>query len=106
MNALAPTELRQLGPNKLGIVWNDGHQSLITVRTLRLECRCANCVDEWSREKILKEASIPQDVRPVNIETIGRYALKIDWSDGHNTGMYPFDVLMKMCECPLCKKTT
>lgn len=101
--ALAALELRQLGPSKLGIIWNDKHQSLYSVRNLRMECRCANCVDEWTREKLLKEEAVPADVRPVNIESVGRYALKFDWSDGHNTGIYSFDALRKLCECPQCK---
>ena len=88
---LAPMELRQMGPTKLGVIWNDKHQSLYTVRNLRLECRCANCVDEWSREKILKPESVPNDVKPMKIESVGRYAFRIDWSDGHNTGIRPQD---------------
>lgn len=102
--ALAPVELKQLGPTKLGIIWNDKHQSLYTVRKLRMECRCANCVDEWSREKILKEENVPAEVKPIKIESVGRYALRIDWTDGHNTGIYPFDALRQLCECPACHK--
>lgn len=92
-----------MGPSKLGIIWSDKHQSLYSVRNLRLECRCAICVDEWTREKILKEDAVPADVRPLKIESVGRYALKIDWSDGHNTGIYSFDALRSLCECPQCK---
>ena len=101
--SLAPLELKQMGPNKLGIIWNDSHQSLYSVRNLRLACHCANCIDEWTREKIIDEKRIPDDIRPVQMETVGRYAIKIEWTDGHNTGIYPFDALRKLCECPLCK---
>ncbi len=101
--SLFPRELRQLGPNKLGIIWSDEHQSIYSVRNLRLQCHCANCVDEWSRKSLIKEEQIPQDVRPTHIESVGRYAIRIDWSDGHNTGIYPFDHLRKSCECPACK---
>lgn len=101
-----PVELKQLSPKNLGIVWNDGHSSLYSVRKLRLECRCANCVDEWTREKIIKEDAVPQDVRPVKLEPVGRYAFRIDWTDGHNTGIYTFDVLRKLCECPQCKSAS
>lgn len=101
---LAPVELRQLGPTKLGIIWNDKHQSIMTVRKVRLQCRCANCVDEWTHEKRLKDSDVPQDVKPIKIESVGRYALQIDWSDGHTSGIYPFEALRRLCECPLCKK--
>lgn len=102
---LAAIELRQMGPTSLGIVWSDSHHSLYNVRKLRLECRCAVCVDEWTREKLLKEEAVPQDVKPLLIESVGRYALRVDWSDGHSSGIYPFESLRRLCECPSCKKT-
>ena len=103
MSQLAPKELRQMGSKNLGIIWNDGHNSLYNVRNLRLQCRCANCIDEWTREKILKDESVPADIKPKRIESVGRYALRIDWSDGHDTGIYTFDNLRANCECPQCK---
>jgi len=102
---LAPKELKQMGQKHLGIIWNDGHQSLFNVRNLRLKCRCANCVDEWTREALLKEDSVPSDIRPRKIESVGRYALKVEWSDGHDTGFYTFEHLRSLCECPLCSKS-
>jgi ATP-binding protein involved in chromosome partitioning len=100
---LAPLELLQTAPLELGIVWNDGHRSRYNVRNIRLACRCANCIDEWTREKILKEENVPKDIKPRVIESIGRYALKIDWTDGHDTGIYTFDQLRNQCECSECK---
>ena len=61
---LAPLNLKQLGPQFLGISWNDGHESVYEVRNIRLSCRCANCVDEWTREKILKDESVPGNIKP------------------------------------------
>ena len=101
--SLSPLELKQLGPQHLGIIWNDGHNSLFNVRNLRLKCRCANCVDEWTREKLLDDNSVPLDVKPRKIESVGRYALKVEWSDGHDAGIYTFEHLRAQCECPLCK---
>lgn len=106
MNAVWPIELRQLGPSSLGVVWSDGHSSLYPTRRIRLACRCANCIDEWSHENKIDETLVPQDVRPRNIETVGRYAFRIDWTDGHSTGIYPFDALRKLCECPACRKAS
>ncbi len=102
---LSPTSLKQLGAKTLGIVWSDGHNSFHRVRNVRLNCPCAHCVDEWTREKILDDAKVPEDVKPKRIEPIGRYALRIVWSDGHDTGFYTFDSLRKLCECPACRKS-
>ena len=60
------------------------------MRRLRLACACARCVDEWTGERRLDAASVPDDVRPIKIQPVGRYAIQIDWSDGHSTGIYSF----------------
>ena len=101
---LAPTSIKQLGAQLLGISWNDGHESVYEVRNIRLSCRCANCVDEWTREKILKDESVPGNIQPKKVETVGRYALQIDWSDGHNTGIFTFEQLRSQCECETCRQ--
>lgn len=103
MSQLAPLDLKQMGPNLLGVVWNDGHHSLYQVRHLRLQCPCAHCVDEWTREKLLNDDSVPSDIRPKRIEPVGRYAFKITWSDGHDSGFFTFDKMRRLCECPACK---
>jgi DUF971 family protein len=45
---------------------------------------------------------VPADVRPLRIQPVGRYAIQIDWSDGHTTGIYPFRRLRELCECSVC----
>ena len=91
-----PTAIRQDGPRALAITWSDGHRSVYDVRALRLACACARCVDEWSGQGRLDEASVPDDVRPVSIRPVGRYAIQIDWSDGHDTGIYPYARLREL----------
>ena len=99
-----PVELIQASPTELGVVWSDGHHSTFSVRKLRLECPCASCVDEWTREKRLKDESVPADIKPVRLQTVGRYALNLSFTDGHNTGFYTFDQLRSLCECDQCRK--
>jgi len=85
-----PSKIAQAGDRQLSIVWADGARTLYDVRELRLACGCANCVDEWTGEKRLDPASVPEDVHPIQIEQVGRYAMQIRWSDGHEAGIYPF----------------
>lgn len=103
VSPLAPMGLKQLGSDLLGISWNDGHESIYHVRNIRLSCRCANCIDEWTREKLLKDEMVPSDIKPKKLETVGRYALQIDWSDGHNSGIFTFEQLRSQCECESCR---
>ena len=85
-----PARIFQHGPHELAIDWQDGLESIFEVRALRLACGCASCVDEWTGEYRLDPSSVPSDVRPVRIESVGRYAIQIEWSDGHSSGIYPF----------------
>ncbi len=97
-----PLSIRQLGPRQLGISWSDDHESRYDVRELRLACACAQCVDEWSGAGRLDPASVPADVHPLKIESVGRYAIQVEWSDGHSTGIYPFERLRALCGCDVC----
>lgn len=80
----------------LGIQWTDGKESLYDVVELRRQCPCALCVDETSRERKFKPEDIPQSVRPTVIESVGRYAMSIQFSDGHRTGIYSFRLLREL----------
>jgi ATP-binding protein involved in chromosome partitioning len=91
-----PTAIRQRGPRELAITWGDGRESVFAVRELRLACGCASCVDEWSGEGRLDPASVPADVHPRRIAPVGRYGIQIHWSDGHETGIYPFRRLREL----------
>ncbi len=94
--AVHPASIEQQGPRHLAIEWADGAKSLYEVRELRLACGCAQCVDEWTGEGRLDRSSVPEDVHPISIETVGRYAIQIEWSDGHSTGIYPYDRLREL----------
>ncbi|MEI6396113.1 MAG: gamma-butyrobetaine hydroxylase-like domain-containing protein [Verrucomicrobiota bacterium] len=38
-----------------------------------------------------------------SVEAVGSYAIQINWSDGHNSGIYSFDHLREICQCAACK---
>jgi ATP-binding protein involved in chromosome partitioning len=94
--SVTPTRIAQQGARALGIRWADGTESVFDVRELRLACACASCVDEWSGRALLDAARVPEDVRPLRIRNVGRYAIQIDWSDGHDAGIYPFRRLREL----------
>ncbi len=91
-----PSEIRQTGPRELTICWADGGESLYAVRNLRLACACAHCIDEWTGEQRLDERDVAEDVHPSRIESVGRYAIQIHWSDGHDSGIYSFERLREL----------
>jgi ATP-binding protein involved in chromosome partitioning len=93
-----PSDVRQEGPDTLVIAWADGTEARFPVFDLRAACPCASCVDEITGEKRLDPAGIPKDVRPVTVTSVGNYALKVVWSDGHDTGIYSFEYLKRLGE--------
>ena len=80
-----------------------GHQGFYPARELRLACPCAACVDEMSGRQLLDPAGVAPSVRPVSLELVGAYGLRVNWSDGHATGIYTFDRLRAACTCEACR---
>lgn len=97
MSSRTPTSLRALRDSKtLEISWPDIPATRIAFRDLRLLCPCAGCVDEFTGERIVNPQMVPQDVAPTGMNYSGNYALKIHWSDGHETGIYSWEYLSKL----------
>jgi DUF971 family protein len=77
------------------IAW-PGVLSVVPSLRLRDACPCASCIEEGTGRKILDAASIPADIRPVEVKQVGSYAVQITWSDGHGTGIYSWDTLRRI----------
>ncbi len=80
------------------VAWSDGRTCAYPYRYLRLQCACAACVEEMTGRQILKVSAVPDDVIVVEWIRVGRYALQFLWSDGHQTGIYPFEMLLRLAE--------
>ena len=100
---LAPLALNQIDAETLGIDWSDGHASRYRVFDLRVKCSCAHCVQEWTGEVMVNASDIPPTVHPLEIERVGNYGLRFQWSDGHGTGIYTYERLRALCGCALCQ---
>ncbi len=99
----SPKDIRQVDETTLGITWTDGHESVYAVKYLRESCPCAQCIDEWTGERRLKPGMVPDSIRPVNLKAVGLYAIQFYWNDGHDTGLYPHELLRKLCQCAECQ---
>jgi DUF971 family protein len=91
--------------------WKDGHHSEFSLELLRDECPCAACTGAHGTEPQrtshsqanpfqMYKARLKMD----SVEAVGSYAIRIFWNDGHNTGIYSFDHLRKICPCSGCKQ--
>jgi DUF971 family protein len=99
-----PTDLQLVEDNALLIKWSDGQERRYSLRELRDACPCATC-----REKRTGEQQAPTllpvlsaaEAEPLRIEgmkPVGSYAYTIAFSDGHDTGIFSFDLLQQLGE--------
>ena len=82
--AQAVQAVTQHDERTLRVVWEDGLEKLFDVVSLRNNCPCASCAGG---------VKVNDTVRPIEIRSVGRYALIIFFDDGHRTGIYSFDNL-------------
>ena len=99
------------------IEWGDGHASHFDFVYLREKCPCATCNEERDKKA---HATVPAGPGPSlpglgpslpmfkpkatarQAKAVGNYAIQIDFSDGHTTGIYSFDYLRTICPCEAC----
>ncbi len=84
----------ELFPNgEIGIVWDDGREDYLDAFTVRVACPCAQCVDENTGQRMIDPRQVNRDIRARGWDPVGRYAVQFRWTDGHQTGIYPFTLL-------------
>jgi DUF971 family protein len=114
VDAVTPKKVRVMKTEGTGVEidWKDGHQSKWNFAWLRNACPCATCHEE--REKSGREPGVakPKEqtllmmyeapARPLEVTPVGKYALKFKWSDGHESGIYSWEFLRRVCRCDAC----
>jgi ATP-binding protein involved in chromosome partitioning len=98
--SLGVRQIKQENDRTLSIHWTDGKSQQLDVVMLRRQCPCAACIDEISKKPLIKPDDIAESVRPKRIVSVGRYALAIEFSDGHRTGIYSYETLRKLGPAP------
>jgi len=93
-----PTEIRRIGNSEVRIAWNDGHVSVYPNHHLRNHCPCALCRERPPHVLPVVSGS-GDELQPLQISLVGRYAIHIQWSDGHDSGIYSYATLRAACPC-------
>ncbi len=96
--AIEPREIKHEDDFTLRITWADGQECSYRAAVLRRFCPCAQCVNEWTGERVLKPENVDEELRFSDLNIVGRYALNFRWSDGHETGIYSFRYLRELCD--------
>jgi len=86
--------------------WTDTHRSELLLESLRGACPCASCGGGGGkRASGLQMAGASGKGEVQAIQVVGRYALQPFWRDGHDTGIYSFELLRSLCECAACQSS-
>jgi len=104
-SATDPEHIAISRSNGIKIDWKDGHHSEYGLALLREKCPCATCTGAHGTPPA-QPASPFQMYKPtlkmLSVEPVGNYAIRINWSDGHNSGIYSFDHFRDICPCSAC----
>jgi DUF971 family protein len=90
MTALPETIENHAAQGVLALHWPDGRSARVTHARLRAVCPCSECRAQRRAGIDIQEQA---DVRLAAIEPVGAYALNLAFSDGHQRGIYPFEML-------------
>ena len=97
-----PVDLKITEEDRLRIEWNDGLVREYAYGDLRNSCPCATCRDNRTKAAA-SPAALPvlspaeaQPLRILGMKPVGNYAYSIHFSDGHNTGIYQFELLREL----------
>jgi DUF971 family protein len=98
----------------LDVGWADGHSSHYNFDYLREQCPCALCDEKRKNGEVPGGSAGSSADNPLHLfkprpgargaKSVGSYALQIDFTDGHDAGIYSFDYLRTICPCAECAK--
>jgi DUF971 family protein len=99
---LSPANVQLIG-SEVAIQWNDGRESYITFATLRAASPSAETRGERDIFGHQYGGEAPKAYVGVEVnrwEQIGNYALRFEFSDGHRTGLYTYELLRQLGDLP------
>lgn len=91
----APPEV-VAGFGEIIIKLGNGKEIRVANKTLRVSCQCALCVNEFTGQPLLNPDTVPEDIKVESFATLGNYALGIVWSDGHSSGIFPWEHIKRV----------
>jgi DUF971 family protein len=94
---MQPEKIKILDNKYLWMKWNDDTESKINLQKMREMCPCATCLAERNHQsKNYIPLLFNNQITISGIETVGSYAIQINWQDGHNTGIYEYPFLKNL----------
>lgn len=87
-----PEEIRlSKAKDSLFVKFDNGYETTLTAELLRVESPSAEVQGHGSGQKTTPAGKA--NVTIAAIEPVGNYAIRISFSDGHDTGLFSWDIL-------------
>jgi ATP-binding protein involved in chromosome partitioning len=99
--ATSPTDIElETRGRRVRIAWGDGRRADYDWEYLRWRCPCATCSGEgeFAGELQSRTELRADEIEMVDLELVGRYAVKPTWRNGHDTGIFTFRNLRALAE--------
>jgi DUF971 family protein len=99
--ATTPTDIEMdTRGRRVRVVWADGRRADYDWEYLRWRCPCATCSGEgeFAGELQSRTTFSAEETEMVDLELVGRYAVKPTWGNGHDTGLFTFRNLRQLAE--------
>jgi DUF971 family protein len=109
MLPVVPEKIERWGENGLVILWSDRAQRRYSAVQLRDGCPCATCREKQRAKQqeaesarrptlpVLSAAEL-QPLKILRMVPLGNYAYNVAFSDGHDSGIYTFELLRQLGE--------
>ena len=95
MAANAPTDIKLHKKSAtLELVYGDKARNTFNAEFLRVHSPSAEVRGHGKGQEILQTGK--RQVKIVNLESVGNYAIKLSFSDGHDTGIYSWTYLQEL----------
>jgi DUF971 family protein len=99
---VTPARIELIG-TEIAIKWADGAETFVATPALRAASPSASARGEPDIFGRVHGGEGPRDFSSVTVvgwEIVGNYAVRFAFSDGHNTGLYTYDLLRRLGEAP------
>lgn len=93
---MAPEQIK-IKKGNLIVKWSNENEVVYPLQYLREKCPCAGCQGEtilFTHYAATEDKNYtPESFAIAGVESVGGYAIKVIWKDGHDAGLYSWEYL-------------
>ncbi|MGE5480146.1 MAG: DUF971 domain-containing protein [Chloroflexota bacterium] len=99
---MQPLKISKTADGKIKTEWSDGFAAVVTPEAIRKDCPCAVCKGEHIPGKGMTAPALmqfkPGMYKIKSIEPTGNYGFNLSWEDGHDSGIYTYELWREIFE--------